>query len=514
MNPQSDWQQLLRVALLGTRQSGEPAPALPELPTPPDAPREAQVLGAAGALGLVRKAGFAPPLGRPGEPPAPAETRPTLGLQGQDALRQLLDDQYEALLPEYLQALAQHGRRVPHRQLVALLDYVAPKPELHPAAAAVLGERGRWLARLNSAWTPLLAAALDETTWETGKPAQRRDYLRALRGQDPARARALLAEALPQEPAKQQAALLGTLEVNLGSADAPLLEPALASKSKDVRQEAAYLLVRVPGNALVERLWLRARPYLALHNPLLGRTKLEVTLPEAWDAGWQADGIEAKDARFTGEKAAWLGQLLCLIPPARWSAAFNASPAKLLALAADGEWAELLLTAWRQALLLHPSPDWARAYLALQLERDGVPTLWPDELAELLGLPELTQTLLQHLPAPARLSQPEAGWEPLLLRLPGPWPPALTERALGIIEHTLAVPAGTSRYQLHYRLGHLLKHLQQVVPPEQYARCAERLGPLLETEPALHNAVNELLDTLQFRQRLSATFTEPPGPDS
>lgn len=515
MNLQSDWQQLLRVALLGTRQSGEPTPALPELPPAPDAGPEARVLGTAGALGLMRKAGFVSPVPAGALPaPAPAETLPALSQAAQDALRQMLDGSYAEVLPDFLAQAARQGRRVPHRQLVSLLDYVEGRPELREAAAAVLGERGRWLARLNPAWAPLLAAALDEQAWETGKPAQRRDYLRALMRQDPARARQLLAAALPQEPAKQQAALLQTLEAGLTEADAPLLEPFLASKSKEVRQAAALLLVRVPGNALVERLWQRARPYLALHSPLLGKTRLDVTLPEAWDASWQAEGIEAKDARFTGEKAAWLGQLLALIPPARWSAALGAAPARLLTLAADGEWAALLLTSWRQALLLHADAAWARAYLALQLERDNVPPLWPEELAELLSPAELAQTLLAQLPAQPRLSQPEARWETLLLRLPGPWPAALTEQALRAVANTVAGPGGAPRYQLHYRLVALLQHMGLAAAPEQYARCAEALTPIRETESNLNGPINQLLDLLHFRRQLSATFAQPPGADS
>ncbi|GAB2965229.1 hypothetical protein GCM10027048_38540 [Hymenobacter coalescens] len=515
MNVPSDWQQLLRVALLGTRQSGEPVPALAELPGAAGAPREAQVLATAGALGLVRKAGYAAPTtGSAGPEPAPAETQPALSQPGQDALRQLLDGSYVDVLPDFLAQVAWHGRRVPHRQLIALLDYVEGRPELRDSAAAVLGERGRWLARQNPAWAPLLAAARDEASWETGKPAQRRDYLRALHRQDPTRARAMLAATLPQESAKQQAELLSTLTDHLEAADAPLLEPLLASKSKDVRQQAASLLVRTPGNALVERLWQRAQAYLRRSGAPAASPRLEVTLPEAWDPAWLTEGIEPKDARFAGEKAAWLGQLLALIPPARWSAHLGMPPAQLLALAADREWAALLLTAWRHALLLHPDPEWARAYLSLQLEQEAVPPLPLSELHQLLPLAELQQLVLAQLPAQPRLTQPEPRWLPLLLNLPGPWSAALTTQALRLIDNTLAVPIGAARNAVHYRLGQLLSHMQQAVAPEQYAACAEALNPLRETETSLNYAINNLLDTLYFRRQLAATFTEPPGLDS
>ncbi|UOQ81781.1 hypothetical protein [Hymenobacter sp. 5414T-23] len=77
VQPSADWQRLLRVALLGTRQIPDALPTggltLPAAPTDPDH-REKQALAAAGALSLVRKAGyhFVPaPVATPGAAPAP-----------------------------------------------------------------------------------------------------------------------------------------------------------------------------------------------------------------------------------------------------------------------------------------------------------------------------------------------------------------------------------------------------------------------------------------------------------
>lgn len=514
MTDPTAWPQLLRLALLGTRQGSGPVPALPELPAPPDASAEARVLHAAGTLGLLRKAGYRAPVATADAPaPAGPEIRPALGKTGTDALRQLLDGQYRDLLPDYLRELARHGRRVPHRLLVPLLELAATRPELREPTAAVLGTRGAWLAAQNPAWTALLAAAAaDQASWDTGTPAQRRDYLATLFRHEPATARELLTAALPQEPARNQALLLAALP-QPAAADEALLAPYLLSKSKDVRRVVVPLLAQLPGSALAEQLWQRAQPYLALKKPLLGANKLEVTLPEAWDAGWLADGIEQKDGRYTGEKAAWLGQLLTLIPPRRWAAHWNTSPEKLLALAAASEWADLLLTAWREALHLHRAADWALAYLGLQLANPKVMLLPPDVVTELVPPAEVHALLLRELPNQPRLTQPEAAWEPLLLTAPGPWPEALTERALRLVENTLTVSGNAPRYSLHYRLQTLLRHMQQAVPPAQYAHCAGALNALREVEPSLNHAFNHLLDALQFRQQLAGTFTEPPAPD-
>ncbi|GGF07488.1 DUF5691 domain-containing protein [Hymenobacter cavernae] len=514
MTPQTDWQQLLRVALLGTRQSGEAIPSFPDLPVP--APREEQVLLAAGSFALVRKAGFKAPVAAPFETQlALAETAPTLGPNGQDALQQLLMERYPALLSDYLGSLAQVGRRVPHRLLVPLLTYVRTRSELHAPAAAVLGERGRWLARLNPEWQPVLAAsdAPDLEAWETGTLSQRQNYLQALRRQNPDQARELLVATLPQEPAKTHVALLATLGSTLSAADAPLLEQYLGSKSKEVRQTVAPLLARTPSNTLVERLWQRALPHLELKKPLLGRNKVEVSLPTTWSAEWQADGIEQKDSRFAGEKTAWLGQMLALIPPERWTAHWDISPTDLLTLAANSEWASELLSAWKQALLLHRSAAWALAYLGLQLTHDNAPPLTGAETTQIASLAEVTQLLLAHLPRHPRFTQPEARWESLLLNLPGPWPEALTIKALEIIENTLTVAPSSQQYLLTYRLTQLLRHMQLVVPPTHYSLCANALRDLGQLVPSINNAAEQFLSALYFRQQLHQTLTEPLAPD-
>ncbi|OON69470.1 DUF5691 domain-containing protein [Hymenobacter sp. CRA2] len=512
MNPSADWPQLLRVALLGTRQSGEAVPSLPDLPATADAVREAQVLRAAGALGLMRKAGFQAPAATVTPPaPAAAESQPALGPQGADLLQQLLDGASADLLPGYLRSLGERGRRVPHRLLPQLLAYASSHRPVQEAAARVLGERGRWLAALNPGWAPLLlAAAPDEAAWESGTLAQRQRFLAELRGHDAARARELLAAALPQEPAKNQALLLSTLATGLSAADAPLLEVYLGSKSKEVRQAVAPLLVRTPGNALVERLWQQATALLTLSGP---PAALAVELPAAWDASWQAQGIEPKDSRFGGEKAAWLGQMLALLPPERWSAHWQLSPEQLLVLAATSEWVELLLTGWRQALLLHPSPAWLRAYLQFQLDHAPEPLQVLSAVAEKLGAAEAAQVLLGALPPEPRFSQAPARWESLMLAIPGPWPAALTRAALAIIANTLA-SSDHARYVFLFRSGHLtqlLRHMQLAVPPAQYELCTAALSALYDADST---PITQLLDALGFRHRLEQTLTEAPGPDN
>ncbi|UOQ51712.1 DUF5691 domain-containing protein [Hymenobacter cellulosivorans] len=520
------WSQLMRIALLGTGQTTEAVPQIPGF-TPPAAPEdttdhpEKLVLLTAAALALVRKAGR--PLPVPTErlvqgEPAPAELLPALGGQAQEHLELLLEARFSHLLPNYLQQMARHDRRVPHRLLVPLLELARTQAQLGPLLNPVIGERGRWLAGLNPAWSLLSAAAetgeFEEAEWETGTVRQRHQMVSALRRRQPARARELLTAALPQEPAKNQAQLLAALTLNLSSADGALLEQYLASKSKEVRQTVLPLLAKMPDSPLVERLWARAEALLRLDGKA-GSKRLVVTLPADWDKSWLADGVEQKDSRFAGEKGAWLGQMLSLIPPARWTKHWRLSPAEILALAAGSDWAAVLLRAWYEALLLHQAADWALAYAQAQFSNDKLPLLSAGQAVDLLGATgPVQELLLSVMPTDPLLRQPAARWETWLLSLPGPWSVALTHRAFATLATTLRAAGASWNHTMQTRMQQLLRHMEQAVPPEQYEFCAGAMEELQALDYANYLAYNQLLETLDFRRRLAQALTEPADPDS
>lgn len=519
LQPAADWQRLLRVALLGTRQTAEAAPTI-DLGQPgsgktdPDY-REKQVLLAAGGLSLIRKAGFQPPvpaLPNDALPTAPAETLPALGPLGAQLLQQMLEGTYTTLLSGFLSDLHQHGRRVPYHLLVHLLTHAHSRPNLYGSVTAVLGQRGLWLAAQNPAWQAITEAgqATDEAAWETGTTRQRVRYLEALRRTRLEQARDLLAAALPQEPAKNQALLLATLHESLSATDTALLEQYLASKSKEVREAARLLLARVPGSPLVERVWQRTEPLLRLKSTLLNK-KLLVELPEAaWDKAWLADGIEQRDARFQGYKAALLGQLLALLPPQRWATHWNLAPAKILNLAADTEWAALLFNGWAEAAILHHDTTWSKALLQwlFELPRKQPFTLPLAGLVQQLS-PEQSADLLLPLLDAAPTFGPDVRWLPLLQLVPEPWPARLTRRVVAVLRDSLSHPERLHR--IHYAASQLLEHMARVVPAAQHDLCAQPLQPLLGDVPYVHNSLARLLNTLNFRQQLTEALHEPPG---
>ncbi|GAB3240996.1 hypothetical protein GCM10027346_35880 [Hymenobacter seoulensis] len=508
--------QLLRIGLLGTRQSGESVPLLPGITSPADSP-EQQLLLVAGTLALLHKAGFQPPQTAVSVPaPAPAESWEPLGPLGTELFRTLLEtNRYGAFRTDYWTRMGQHQRLVPPSLLVAALNTESFRLHLPGPLLAILGERGRWLAQQNPEWQARLATehpAEDPTTWETGTLPQRRFLLQNLRKSNPELARQLVAAALPTEPAATQAALLAELEHALTAADAPLLTSYLSSKSKEVRQTVVPLLVRLPESGLVERLWHRAIPLLTVKRPLVGRNKLVVALPEQWDKTWLTDGIELKTASFEGgERAGQLGQLLALIPPSRWVAHLQVSAEELLTLAEATDWRPLLLTAWARAAVVHQDQVFALPLLLRHFSRQQV--LPPQTATHLLGL--LTQAEMvawvRRLLPPNRPKAPEFLPE-LLAYLPGPWPADIVRATLRHLADVLAPRVANHYAEPYQRLSALLTRLASSLPDDQVPACPPVLEPLAERYPAVAPLVEQFLDSVRFRQQLTASLTEPSTP--
>jgi hypothetical protein len=503
--------QILRIALLGTRQSGEAVPLLPGLAAPTDSP-EQQLLLAAGTLALMQKAGFQPPKAT-SEPPVPAlaDTWQPLGPLGADSLRTLLvSNHYAAFRLEYWLQMAQHQRLVPPELLVEALHNESFRRH-SPGNLALLGERGRWLAQQNPNWHAVLAPqhpAEDLGAWETGTLAQRKRFIAQLHQTDAEQARQLLATALPTEAAATQAALLGELAPTVAAADTALLTSYLSSKSKEVRQTVVPMLVRLPPSELLERLWQRAVPLLSLKRPLLGSNKLHVTLPESWDKSWQADGIEQKTTSIEGgERAGWLGQLLSLLPPSRWTAHLGLSAEVLLDLAAESEWHTLLLRAWSRAAYLHRDKVFAAPLLLRHFTQPNLlPLQQVANLAALLSEEEKLALLRTQLPP--RTSELPVFLPEYLNYVAAPWPADVVQAALRFIASVLAPTVAYYYGEPHQRLAALLSRLASCLPDDQFLACTAVLEPLAVTYPPIATLVEQFLESVRFRQQLTASLTE------
>ncbi|CAN7517799.1 DUF5691 domain-containing protein [Rhizobacter sp. LjRoot28] len=402
MSRTTPWSTLLPVAMIGTdrqtaplpRWTGEVGRLITEAATPDAA---ASVLRSAAVLavcGLAGSRGF--PWASPLPAPAPIDTLPPLiagawlGPAGW-----LFEDGPARLQHEFCLALARAGLRLPPSLLPQALDAARRSVALRPRLAPVLGERGAWLASQHDGWRFAAGVAGDpseDAAWTDGSLDQRRAFLLAERRADPAAARARLAAALPELAARERAELTGVLASSLTLEDEPLLDQLRADRSREVRQVALGMLLRLPDAAHPRRAAARLEALIGRKRGLLG-SRWTVDAPQGAASDWKDDQVDANRPTHEslGERAWWLYQLVRQVPLSWWNRHTGLTAAELRNWADDTDWSEALLRGWRDVLNATAPPEWCEAFLANWPAR-----LWRDGPGAVLAL----------LPAPAR----EAHW--------------------------------------------------------------------------------------------------------
>jgi len=286
--------------------------------------------------------------------------------------------------------LARTRWRLPPVLLPQALELGRRSLALRPFLAPVIGERGQWLAVQRDDWryaAGVASDALEEARWNDGSFEQRREFLTRERVTNPPAARERLALSLEELPAKERADLLGVLADGLGPDDEPLLDSLRADRSREVRQAACALLLRLPHAAHPSRATARAESLLKQERVLL-RKRWLIDAPVAVGSDWKADNVDPARPKHEslGERAWWLYQLVRQVPLNWWTQHMGMTPAELLRWADDTDWTEALLRGWRDVLLAAPEAAWCEALLES----------WPAKLRD------DPKTVLALLPTAAR----------------------------------------------------------------------------------------------------------------
>ncbi|TMR96730.1 hypothetical protein EJK15_21750 [Nonomuraea basaltis] len=304
--------------------------------------------------------------------PAPEEERSAVARRAAERLVRIMGGEHERLLPEWLAAAAETGRRVPPYVLPELLERGRRDRSIRVHLGVLAGQRGRWLAAQNPAWAYLLEEPTGET-WELGGAADRLAHLRALRAADPAQARELLESTWERETPDDRAEFVEALADGLSMDDEPFLEEALDDRRREVRQAAANLLTRLPGSRLSRRMAERVRACLTIAGNVIA-----IEAPHECDKAMERDGVRPKPPRGLGERAWWLQQIIARAPLAVW----GHSPGRLLQMRIH-DWDADVKTAWVRAAVLQKDPEWARAMFGWDPIADLLESLPPDEQQEL-----------------------------------------------------------------------------------------------------------------------------------
>ena len=364
------WTALQQSALVGAERLAVPAIlTTPDTSTPasvqavqmalqqPAASIAAQVLRASAAAAVLERAGWVPgsqiqltePLTAPAMP-APESRRAPADAQLESLVEAIITEGPQDQLAPTFSVLDSAGLRLPHGLLVSALNQGRQSTELREWLLPVLGERGRWLATQNPQWA--YAAGVQETAnaeqiWQEGSVAQRVSLLEAERETDPAQARARLEASLKELNAKERAPMVAALHAGLSMDDEPLLEKLLADRSKEVRENAAQLLTRLPSSAHSQRItaWLQSM----LSQDAKGEWQIEP--PTEGNKHWERDGIALQlPAYVKGERSWWLQQLVALAPIDFWRQALDKSPEQLWDWSRRSDWKSALRQGWLKAL--------------------------------------------------------------------------------------------------------------------------------------------------------------------
>ncbi len=419
----STWQDLVTASLIGTERAVVPALRIPGLPAAAEPAEQvttdpaAILLDQAALATAGRRAGRAADRAEP-LPTATPDPRPAVGWAASERLARMLSGEHPDLLTEWLTAVTARGLRAPAQCLPALLERArraaATDSGLRRLVAEAGGPRAAWLAGLNPDWKFLTAqtALTGADAWRLGDISQRRGYLAALRADDQAAARELLAASWDAASPGERVMFLMVLADGPGlvPADEPLLEAALDDRAEDVHSWAAYLLARLPGSALGRRMARRALRGLQIRRAQPGKQGrdpfLVIDPPAGCDTGMRRDGITPGPGAGRSplaDRGRLILEVVARTPLRTWTEEFKLTPAEIVAVP-SGDWAPLLFTGWSRAAIAQRDQAWVAALINEALT--GRP---PGTLVENEALSKLARRADPALGAPGTLTGPEPG---------------------------------------------------------------------------------------------------------
>ena len=361
------------------------------------------------------------------------------------------------LLGDLLTAASDAGYVASPPLLPDLLDAAVRTAALRSAVRAVLGPRGRWLARHRADWQRIADAApagtvptaagtasatvpaSDPEAWRTGNRSERHAYLASLRQRDPTAGRELLAADWGQQTGDERTALLAVLVRDLSADDEEFLDAALDDRAASVRAVARRLLTLLPGSRFGQRATERAGAVLRLERRG-ARPTLVANVPGDPDAAAIRDGIDARRPSPSIGPGAWLlTQLIAAVPLANWTRLFGLEPGDIVALPVEANRRIDVHAGWRLAAVDQRDRQWAEALLAAGDADDGSrpPAAWPADQRLAAALPPdrraarvaalLANTSLNAVPATIQYLIAEVGGGPV------PWPAAVADAVVTIL---------------------------------------------------------------------------------
>jgi Family of unknown function (DUF5691) len=519
------------------RAAALPGSALPSLPSDAadgdlihrldwQGQREPLLLRAAGIAAVQELAGKELPAVSVGLIPFVGEEPQMLSPRAMRCLDLILAENipFRELLEEWL-LHAMRTQRRPSPEMIPILVEAVIGPSsraLRPLVTQVIGARGQWFAQATGAeyisWItrtsdlPADHGSLREL-FETGTREERKRALAAIRASDPALARELATDVWAAESWEVKLAILNAFSENPSIEEEPLFENALNDRRSEVRVQAAKLLLQIPGSALCRRIQDRTLPLFAMKKVLLISEKLEISLPQECDLAMQRDGLIAKapTGLGIGDRAFWLQQLTARTRSAALCAALRTSPSSLISLAYKTEFAQALITGFREAAVRFKDRQMAVELLKFALTGDaqlkavgGIESL---SLSSMLPAAELGSLAVQTMGSGSLTAGTSLAFE--AAKLPDVWDQKFTSAVVSMLKTAMRdVPTQSVRA---YQCRDLLTQAAMKAPPI-YAGAFENLlptdGPLPDGDAFWRKSLNSFNEIMQFRSEMAAAFAD------
>lgn len=194
-------------------------------------------------------------------------------------LKRVVNHRYhDAMMLATLEHMASSGKLWPPVLLPNLLDWGKPRRHLHGLVTKVAGSRGKWLARLNPDWAFSAEAAKVED-WDLAPFTARLALVRQLK-EEPDLAYRLVASTFEHEDTTGKTLLLAAMP-SPPDDYLPFVTEATKHRSKEVKRQANYLLLKSPNSELSEMARQSVKQAIFIASAgLLGGKKISVKLPK------------------------------------------------------------------------------------------------------------------------------------------------------------------------------------------------------------------------------------------
>ncbi|MCZ7648093.1 MAG: DUF5691 domain-containing protein [Planctomycetota bacterium] len=520
MNTQRVWEDILRIALLGTERQEANLPALSgelgeTLASLNADDREGAVLSASAAVALYRRAGVLPArLAKEcaaDTAPRASSDLPRIGSRAAGHLALILSQTSREVLPEWLAACAAAGKRVPEERLPALLDLGEDQDQWQDAIRKVVGLRGQWLAKHNEDWHWAMGnLTVDERgmleVWQTAGKFHRLSLLVLLREKAPDLARQALQSTWREDSTEDRADFLEQFDTGLSIRDEPFLEECLDDRRKEIRQLAEDMLLRIPESRLRSRAIARARSILSIKGML--KKTLEVNPPSACDDDMQRDGIDTKGAAGVqmGEKAFLLMQVVGQAVPSFWCETLKQTPEALLKLAAATDWEASLRLGWQAAARTFRNGEWIEALMDAPPIKEKKRTS-PIRDSDLIGRlsPESFERIFKRRlkvnGGRLTMKKDDEGLVGLLQEAPRPW-------TIGLALEILKTLKTETRGEPNWHMAMAIKTFALALPPEVLAEALNGWPTDGKYWEGWKEKVDSFLAMVQFRHDMLKALKE------